>query len=96
MFSGDSRPEEETKKMEALCTQIDEIIAIKRPATLILDDPAGNSHLQVSTAAGESEGKGCLVHTEPRGPGGRAMPRRWASVAHREATDRRRIQQGRR
>ena len=53
MFSGDSRPEEETKKMQALCEQIDEIIAIKRPATLILDDPAGNSHLQVSLGAGE-------------------------------------------
>ncbi|XP_043239740.1 zinc finger protein ZPR1-like [Amphibalanus amphitrite] len=50
MFTGDSRPEEETKKMEALCAQIDEIIAIKRPATIILDDPAGNSHLQSVTA----------------------------------------------
>ncbi|XP_037071915.1 zinc finger protein ZPR1-like [Pollicipes pollicipes] len=50
MFSGDSRPDGDVRKLAELCRQIDEVIACRLPATLVLDDPAGNSHIQSVTA----------------------------------------------
>jgi zinc finger protein len=46
-FFGDSASDPTTgDKFDAICNAIEDIIALKRPATLILDDPAGNSYIQ--------------------------------------------------
>jgi zinc finger protein len=46
-FMGDSAESSTStgKKMDDLFTKIDEVLALKRKCTLVLDDPAGNSYL---------------------------------------------------
>lgn len=46
-FVGDSAPSSERETYERLIKKLDSIILLKTPATLILDDPAGNSYLMV-------------------------------------------------
>lgn len=48
MFSGDSAAPGNVQKLSDLCRRIDDIIACRLPASIVLDDPAGNSHVQVS------------------------------------------------
>ncbi|KAF1632346.1 UNVERIFIED_CONTAM: hypothetical protein FQV16_0001056, partial [Eudyptes robustus] len=45
-FFGDSGSDEFKGKFENILSQMDEVINLKRPATLVLDDPAGNSYIQ--------------------------------------------------
>lgn len=46
-FMGDSATSEERKKLDDILTKIQEVIALKRTSTLVLDDPAGNSYIMV-------------------------------------------------
>lgn len=45
---GDSTDRDKAEKLECFLKKIDEIIECKRQVTLILDDPAGNSYIQVN------------------------------------------------
>lgn len=50
-FLGDSAESSVKQRIEEILNQIDEIVALKRRCTLVLDDPAGNSYIQVSNAS---------------------------------------------
>uniref|UniRef100_A0A0K0CTZ9 Zinc finger protein ZPR1 n=1 Tax=Angiostrongylus cantonensis TaxID=6313 RepID=A0A0K0CTZ9_ANGCA len=45
-FIGDSAASNERSRMEKFLQQFDEILALRRCVTLVLDDPAGNSYIQ--------------------------------------------------
>ncbi|KJH43932.1 ZPR1 zinc finger domain protein, partial [Dictyocaulus viviparus] len=47
-FVGDSVSSSERKDMKQFLEKFDDLLALKQPATLILDDPAGNSYIQVT------------------------------------------------
>lgn len=46
-FFGDSAEDGERSKFEGLFAKFDEVLALKRKCTVVLDDPAGNSYVQV-------------------------------------------------
>ncbi|CAD5224775.1 unnamed protein product [Bursaphelenchus okinawaensis] len=52
-FFGDSGSDDVKGKFENIFRQMDQIITLQKPATLILDDPAGNSYIQSLTDEGE-------------------------------------------
>ncbi|CAG7816894.1 unnamed protein product, partial [Allacma fusca] len=47
LISGDSGAPEMKAKMEQFCQKFDRLISCEVPFTVIMDDPAGNSYLQV-------------------------------------------------
>uniref|UniRef100_A0A0N4Z1B5 Zinc finger protein ZPR1 n=1 Tax=Parastrongyloides trichosuri TaxID=131310 RepID=A0A0N4Z1B5_PARTI len=49
-FLGDSAVEGEKEKFEDLVKKFDSILELKMPVTIILDDPAGNSYIQSTSA----------------------------------------------
>ncbi|CAJ0557698.1 unnamed protein product, partial [Mesorhabditis spiculigera] len=49
-FTGDSAQDDEKVKMKALMESFDQILSLEKPVTLVLDDPAGNSYIQSTTA----------------------------------------------
>lgn len=51
LISGDSAGPEMQKKMDEFCQKLDQLISAQVPFTVILDDPAGNSYLQVSQSS---------------------------------------------
>lgn len=50
MFS-DSIEDKDRTKMDAFIEEIAKVLAAEKPVTVILDDPAGNSYVQVCTYA---------------------------------------------
>lgn len=44
---GDSSDAETKAKIEAFKARLKELVEVKKPYTIILDDPAGNSYIQV-------------------------------------------------
>lgn len=46
-FFGDSGDHGEQSKFAQLFAKFDEVLALKRPCTVVMDDPAGNSYVQV-------------------------------------------------
>uniref|UniRef100_A0A914EBW4 Zinc finger ZPR1-type domain-containing protein n=1 Tax=Acrobeloides nanus TaxID=290746 RepID=A0A914EBW4_9BILA len=50
IFMGDSADGSTKNRIEEVLNQIDEVVALKRKCTLVLDDPAGNSYIQSLTA----------------------------------------------
>lgn len=47
-FMGDSAPEEEKQKFKELMDKLKRGLELKEKITIVLDDPAGNSYLQVN------------------------------------------------
>ncbi|CAD6199547.1 unnamed protein product [Caenorhabditis auriculariae] len=54
-FMGDSAKTDEKNVVQEFLTKIDDIIALRTPATIVLDDPAGNSYIQSLSAPLEDE-----------------------------------------
>ncbi|KAI6227494.1 ZPR1 zinc finger domain protein [Aphelenchoides fujianensis] len=52
-FFGDSAESDTRPKLDAIFAALDEVVALKRAATLVLDDPAGNSYIQSISDEGE-------------------------------------------
>ena len=56
MLTGDSAVEEKWHEMTSFLERLDKVMRLVTPATLVLDDPAGNSYIQVCT------GRSTFVH----------------------------------
>lgn len=47
LLMGDSAPDLKRQQMTDFLAKLDDALALKLPITLVLDDPAGNSYIQV-------------------------------------------------
>ena len=46
-FFGDSATVEETQRLNNFFNRFEDVLSLKSPAHVVLDDPAGNSYIQV-------------------------------------------------